>query len=68
MTLHPAPTVEVLLDPAVSKEFYGILLPEIGKPTQRHTREALYKALSAIMRTFKVLLKNVQFEKEIMQG
>ena len=59
---------EGTLDETISKEFYGALLPEVGKPTQRHNRDSLYKALKAIMRTFKVMLRNVEAEKEIMEG
>ena len=60
--------VDQLLDEKVSREFYDILLPEVGKPTQRHSRDSLYKALRAVMRTFKVMFRNVKSEREIMEG
>ena len=55
----------------IRKAFYGIMIPPKeahSPPRQSNSRDFLHDALKMIMRTFKVIFRNVGVERDILQG
>lgn len=53
---------------SVMKEFYGCLLPQKAKPADTSSRDFLYQALRKIMKTFKAMFRNIDVEKDVLEG